>query len=326
MKHVNILWTGGWDSTFRLCQLSRMDGVEVQPVYFSVQGYSDRTNWKKEIQAQDTLLPLLRQKGETKAHILDPIRLTDKDLPKDSAFDAAFKKWDTTGRIPGQLRFLGKLPMLFPKLEYCIEGPTLKRRQQGFKLGKTQVFLEEHGFRFHFRPDGYADMDASQADPELKLLWGGFTFPILGITEMAMVPIIRSWGYEALFKHTWTCDYGGEEPCGVCHNCETKWASGMLNFFPPSAIRNHKIKRYLEKKDIDQATRDFLLIGPTSITYLFTDYVSNGYQVVNHINVLTVPRAIQPVVYERQLLQKARLQTFFDNLVQQWDSQEQGVV
>lgn len=83
MKHVNILWTGGWDSTFRLCQLSRMDGVEVQPVYFSVQGYSDRTNWKKEIEAQDTLLPLLWQKEATKAHILDPIRLTDKDLPKD---------------------------------------------------------------------------------------------------------------------------------------------------------------------------------------------------------------------------------------------------
>lgn len=326
MKHVNILWTGGWDSTFRLCQLSRMDGVEVQPVYFSVQGYSDRTNWKKEIQAQDTLLPLLRQKEETKACILNPIRLTEKDLPQSKNFDQAFEKWKSSPLMPGQLHFLGKLPLLFPKLEYCIEGPTLKRRQQGFKLGKTQVFLEEHGFRFHFRPDGYADMDTSQADPELKLLWGGFTFPILGITEMAMVPIIRSWGYEDLFKHTWTCDYGGEEPCGVCHNCETKWASGMLNFFPPSAIRNHKIKRYLEKNDIDQATRDFLLIGPTSITYLFTDYVSNGYQVVNHINVLTVPRAIQPVVYERQLLQKARLQTFFDNLVQQWDSQEQGVV
>lgn len=326
MKHVNILWTGGWDSTFRLCQLSRMDGVEVQPVYFSVQGYSDRTNWKKEIQAQDTLLPLLREKEETKACILNPIRLTEKDLPRSKNFDQAFEKWKLSPLMPGQLHFLGKLPLLFPKLEYCIEGPTLKRRQQGFKLGKTQVFLEEHGFRFHFRPDGYADMDTSQADPELKLLWGGFTFPILGITEMAMVPIIRSWGYEDLFKHTWTCDYGGEEPCGVCHNCETKWASGMLNFFPPSAIRNHKIKRYLEKNDIDQATRDFLLIGPTSITYLFTDYVSNGYQVVNHINVLTVPRAIQPVVYERQLLQKARLQTFFDNLVQQWDSQEQGVV
>lgn len=326
MKHVNILWTGGWDSTFRLCQLSRMDGVEVQPVYFYKEGVSDRTNWKKEIQAQNTLLPLLRQKEATKACILNPIRLTEKDLPQSKNFDQAFEKWKSSPLMPGQLHFLGKLPLLFPKLEYCIEGPTLKRRQQGFKLGKTQVFLEEHGFRFHFRPDGYADMDTSQADPELKLLWGGFTFPILGITEMAMVSIIRSWGYEDLFKYTWTCDYGGEEPCGVCHNCETKWASGMLNFFPPSAIRNHKIKRYLEKNDIDQATRDFLLIGPTSITYLFTDYVSNGYQVVNHINVLTVPRAIQPVVYERQLLQKARLQTFFDNLVQQWDSQEQGVV
>ena len=32
MKRVGILWTGGFDSTFRISQLSRCD-VEIQPVY-----------------------------------------------------------------------------------------------------------------------------------------------------------------------------------------------------------------------------------------------------------------------------------------------------
>lgn len=322
MKHVNILWTGGWDSTFRLCQLSRMDGVEVQPVYFYKEGVSDRTNWKKEIQAQNTLLPLLRQKEATKACILNPIRLTEKDLPQSKNFDQAFEKWKSSPLMPGQLHFLGKLPMLFPKLEYCIEGPTLKRRQQGFKLGKTQVFLEEHGFRFHFRPDGYADMDTSQADPELKLLWGGFTFPILGITEMAMVPIIRSWGYEALFKHTWTCDHNGDEPCGICHNCETKWASGLKNFFPPSAIRNHEIKAYLEKLENPKLSPFAVDFAEPGITQRFMDYVHHGYHVVDVANVLTLPYAIQPIIARVQANHNAELQRYFDRLVAEWDAKK----
>ena len=324
MKH-NVLFTGGWDSTFRLCQLSFRD-VEVQPVYFDGQRYNDRTNWKKEMQAQDDVLALLRQKEATKAVFHDPIRLTDKDLPKDDAFDRAFEKWSPCDLIPGQLRFLGKVAKLYPDLEYCIEGPTLKRRRQGFKKGKTHAFLEEQGFKFKFYPDGSTDVDSSKADPDLQLLWGGLTFPILGITEQDMVPYIHRWGYEDVFAKTWTCDFGGDEPCGVCHNCETKWASGLKNFFPPAAVRNHKIKEHLEKYGINQDIRDFLLIGPTSITMLFTDYVGRGYKVVNHINVLTLPQAIQPVVYEKQLEQRVRLQSFFDDLIRKWDDKNKEVV
>lgn len=323
MKHINILWTGGWDSTFRLCQLSRMSNIEVQPVYFlSVQGYSDRTNWLKEIKAQNTILPMLQQMQATKARILNPIRLTDKDLPQDPVFDNTFKKWENTGKLPGQLRFLSKLPMLFPKLEYCIEGPTLKRRQQGFTIGKTQAFLEEHGFRFHFRPDGYADMDTSQADPELRILWGGFTFPILGITEMDMVPIIRSWGYEDLFKHTWTCDHNGDEPCGICHNCETKWASGLKNFFPPSAVRNHEIKAYLEKLEKPGSSPFVVDFAEPGITRRFMNYVHHGYHVVDVANVLTLPYALQPIIAKIQANHNAELQRYFDHLVAEWDAKK----
>ena len=34
MKKVKVLWTGGFDSTFRVTQLSRMD-VEIEPYYLS---------------------------------------------------------------------------------------------------------------------------------------------------------------------------------------------------------------------------------------------------------------------------------------------------
>jgi 7-cyano-7-deazaguanine synthase in queuosine biosynthesis len=324
MKH-NVLFTGGWDSTFRLCQLSFRD-VEVQPVYFDGQRYYDRTNWKKEMQAQDDVLALLRQKEATKAVFHDPIRLTDKDLPKDDAFDRAFEKWSPCDLIPGQLRFLGKVAKLYPDLEYCIEGPTLKRRRQGFKKGKTHAFLEEQGFKFKFHPDGSTDVDSSKADPDLQLLWGGLTFPILGITEQDMVPYIHRWGYEDVFAKTWTCDFGGDEPCGVCHNCETKWASGLKNFFPPAAVRNHKIKKYLEKMEKAANTSGVAGFAEPGITRRFMDYIHNGYRVKNVANILTLPYALQPIIAKVQENHNAELQMYFDRLIAEWDEKKGQVV
>lgn len=329
MKRINLLFTGGWDSTFRLCQLSFLN-VKVQPVYVCICGHEDRTNCEKEIQAQDRIISMLRQKENTKATLLDPIRLSTDSLPKDLEFESAFDKWFESGKIPGQLRYLGKLQKLYPELEYCCEGPTLKRRQQGYKKGKLHVFLEEHGFSFKIQSDGSANMDVSRADDGLKLLWGGFTFPILGITEMDMVVYIRSWGYEDVFRQTWTCDYDGDEPCGVCHNCNTKWASGLMslgvqNLFPPSAIRNHQIQKYLEEHDIDEDLRKFLLIGPTSISELFSDYVGHGYKVISHINILTLPQNIQNIAYQRQQEQKIRLQAYFDGLIKNWNQKQEVI-
>ena len=51
-KTVNLLWTSGWDSTYRLVELSRMD-VRVQPIYVTGMG---RPSEQRELQAQKEIL------------------------------------------------------------------------------------------------------------------------------------------------------------------------------------------------------------------------------------------------------------------------------
>ena len=325
MKHINLLWTGGWDSTFRLCQLS-FKAVEVQPVYFIFNDADDRTNCKKEIEAQEKILPLLRQKPHTQAIIHAPIRLTKNDLPQDEAFDAAFETWRESGKIPGQLHLIGKLPLLYPNLEYCMEGPTLKRRKAGYKIGKTHQFLLEHGFRIKFNADGSTVMNTEHADPGLRLLFGRFTYPILGITETDMLPMIRQWGYEDIFKKTWTCDFGGDEPCGVCHNCETKWASGLAHFFDdtPNAIRNHAIKLHLESLEKKGFFKNDPMHFGTSmpVPKLFTNYVKNGYCVIDPFSILTLPYWMQRGAAAYRKLCNARAQDYFDRLIRNYDQEQ----
>ena len=60
-KTVNLLWTSGWDSTYRLVELSRMD-VRVQPIYVTGMG---RPSEQRELQAQKEILEALAQKKET---------------------------------------------------------------------------------------------------------------------------------------------------------------------------------------------------------------------------------------------------------------------
>ena len=56
-----ILWTGGWDSTFRMLQLA-LEGVElVQPIY--VTG-TNRPSESIEIQTMNRILPMLRERSK----------------------------------------------------------------------------------------------------------------------------------------------------------------------------------------------------------------------------------------------------------------------
>lgn len=274
MERHNLLFTGGFDSTFRLCQLSRMEGVEVQPVYLCFS--PARFNEKNEIHAQDIILSMLRKRKDTKAVLLSPVRVHEYDLPEAPDLDEAFQKWRHYPETPGQIRCISKLSRLFPHLEYCIEGATLETRKLGIKYGKTRRFLTNHGFRFLDHEDGSTSFKCSHADSGLDLLWGGFRFPIFQISETDMLPFIHKYHYEDVFEHTWTCDFGGKEPCGVCHNCETKWASGLPDFFPESAVRNHMVKIYLEKNNQELLNQHFS--GSFfDLPDLFTQYVKHNY-------------------------------------------------
>ena len=59
-KIVRILWTGGWDSTYRIVELSRQDKV-VEPIYV----YGDqRTSEKKEINAMKEILSQIKKEAK----------------------------------------------------------------------------------------------------------------------------------------------------------------------------------------------------------------------------------------------------------------------
>lgn len=87
---IFILWTGGWDSTFRLIQIQKEytdEPIVVQPVYISGAG---RKSEAIEIDAMNEMLPMLRNLGKNK--IMD-IQIVDLDsIPKNENITEAYNK------------------------------------------------------------------------------------------------------------------------------------------------------------------------------------------------------------------------------------------
>ena len=87
-RTINILWTGGMDSTFRVVELSRRQ-CTIQPYYILI---GVRKSFRYELNAIEKISEILRKDNRTQAKISDPIIVEEKDIPRDAdIFDSWFR-------------------------------------------------------------------------------------------------------------------------------------------------------------------------------------------------------------------------------------------
>lgn len=113
---INVLWTGGLDSTFRICELSRHN-VRIQPYYI----LCDRGSEEYELKAIDNITKILRSHDDVKAEILNVIV---EQLPKDMAEEyRAFKSLKSRYGLGIQYVWLSKFAKLKDiRLEIALEN------------------------------------------------------------------------------------------------------------------------------------------------------------------------------------------------------------
>ena len=231
MKTINILWTGGWDSTYRIVELSRMD-VQIHPVYCRD---PNRKSTPIELETMEKIVKALQARPETTAQFL-PITIIDRDaIPENPEITNAFKEISSNIRIGGQYDWLARIALIHPELEIGIEKP------HGEYSGCVAV-LDAYGKLI--QRDGSFFLDKENATPACVALMGNFSFPIYNITEVEMLENIRSWGYEDIMKMIWFC-HGPVKglPCGTCRPCQQKMDCGMGFLLPDSAKRRYRAFR-----------------------------------------------------------------------------------
>ncbi|MBQ0040959.1 MAG: hypothetical protein KBS56_02930 [Clostridiales bacterium] len=218
----HVLWTGGWDSTYRIVELAR-EGAAIEPVYVINPG---RRSYEIELGRVREIIAMLEEPGRFGCELL-PLRIINmEDIPANKKMTEAFNQVKEDARsalnaeLGPQYEWLGRLSCVVPDLELCIEAA-----EPGRLVSRDMI---ERG------------SDAA------KILWGNFILPIYNKTEQDMLADIRAWGCEDIMQKIWFCNHPltNGEPCGLCHPCCIKIESGMEILLPQAAIdRNLEMKR-----------------------------------------------------------------------------------
>lgn len=244
MKKIKILWTGGWDSSFRMCQLSRMS-VTIQPIYIR---HPKRLSTDLELNAMQKIRQALIHRPETVAKIL-PVKVIGFEdiLISQPIKDAFIKVRNLFPKIGSQYEWLAAFAQLHPGVEL---GEEHYRNKPGTLWS---IFIAAGGLQFDSDNVGYL----STLDKDVNLILGNFSYPIASYTELEMLKIIKDWHYEDVMQHVWFCQHPVDgKPCGVCTPCQIKMKAGMEWMLPKTAKLNYQILKSLEQ-DAPDKTEDF---------------------------------------------------------------------
>lgn len=245
LKRIELLWTGGFDSSFRLLELSRMD-VEVQPYYIV---HRERITKDREALARKKVLEFIASREETKAHILPVKEVRYEDIPYDEEIAVAYKSVCREFPLGGQYEWLS----MFAAVHKGIELGHEKFWSMSPKPGRLTKYLLDSG-SMKFDSDGVGYLDESVCKRNVYRLYGNYRFPIALKDETTMVNILQQWGYEEIIHSLWFCFHPRDgKPCGVCAACSSKMRNGMQNLLPKEAWNRYAVYQGLLKKDSDAA-------------------------------------------------------------------------
>ena len=229
---VQIFWTSGWDSTYRVIDLALRLEKEVQPYYV----YDpERASTPLEIQTMEEIRAALRARAPEAAARIRPLETIRRD---EIGPDPRFEPMSGRLKVGSQYEWLARLAEErdFDGVEMC----AVKGRGNLYPLLKSETQLVEG-------PGGptYRLVD-SPSRPELEL-FRRFSFPLLDLSKPEMRALADERGLLDVMKMTWFCfEPKGGKPCGHCAPCMVALRSGMSWRIPP--LRRIRPRLRLVKK------------------------------------------------------------------------------
>lgn len=233
MQHVpatspihQVLWTSGWDSTFRILDLVLVQRVPVQPIYLVIR---ERPSAALEMAHMDLIREKLAERCEAAASRLLPTRYYAKDdLKHHEGIKRAFWNMRRESYLGEQYEWLARLVTQesLEGVELCVHADDL-----------FVDFVEHSDFE----------------------IFKCFSFPIMRMTKLDMAGYALEHGFSDLLELTWFChDPVDGRPCGVCAPCRYTRSEGLERRVPAVGPARGLYRRFRRK-----VVRLFRLSGVT---------------------------------------------------------------
>lgn len=256
MKTVTLLWSGGWDGTFRFLQLAS-EPICIQPIYIKDKG---RGSQEYEIKAIEKIINIVESDREGynfKAIIKEPKFYDVAWILKncaDEKISLSFRYLKQKYNIGIQYEWFA---LLAKQLDVKLETGVVHQYH-----GKVEDAIEAEGILSLIADDfleGRYEVLPREDDSEIFTVFENLILPIIKLSKKDEERIATENGWLEIMKLSWFCynpDRHGE-PCGWCGPCDDAIHTGMEWRLPKIAKwRNKhrstylfllKTKRYLLK-------------------------------------------------------------------------------
>ncbi len=219
---IKLLWTGGWDSTFRLLCIVFLERRRVQP-YFIKFGIR---SFQFEIDAMDRIRDMIRSIDEPSAALILPTRFfEDTDIPTCKEITQAYRNIRKTRFIGTQYRDLAALCewQQISSLQLCIHKEDIVKSATAI-----ESMLTESGEN----PQAL-EIDSEYSKTDEYVVFKYFEFPVLGLTKVAMDRMSAERGWAPIMDLTWFCHHPiNGKPCGRCNPCSYTIEEGLGRRIP----------------------------------------------------------------------------------------------
>ena len=219
---INLLWTGGWDSTFRLLQLLLEKKREVQP-YYLVSGIRKSTDI--EIRTMDKIKEkLFKSYPFTQNLLLSTRYVNEAEVKIDHSISESYEIIKTQNYIGNQYVIIANFgkQFLMDGLELCIHLDD--KAHEVLKPYAAVMSEDEQACR----------LLECNSPTHLYQLFGYFTFPIFNYSKIDMEEIAKDQNWIELMNLTWFCHrpFFGKIPCGICNPCIYTIEEGLGSRIP----------------------------------------------------------------------------------------------
>lgn len=214
---INILWTGGFDSTFRIVQLSKLP-ITVQPYYIINE---HRRSVSKELAAIKKISEIIRCKESTRFSLLPVVTRNVNSIEIPVEIKEAYESVRKIDYLGNQYIYLSAFSREVDCLELSVH-----------KDDRTTIFGRYQEIEDEITGNSFI-IDKQRVLPEVYLLLKNFRFPINQWTKKDMKLYYEQENAKDIMNKTWFCHSPVlGMPCGVCNPCRYTIEEGLSYRIP----------------------------------------------------------------------------------------------